>query len=107
LPIDGDVAKAVTDKYKFFVPATVPANTYKGVTTDTKTIAVQSTLVAREDLDADLVYWLTKTLIEKQPELAQAHAKGKDISKDSVLKGLTVPLHPGAERYYKEAGILK
>ncbi len=107
LPITGDDAKKVMDKYKFFVPVKVPANAYKGLTAETPTIAVQSMLVAREDLDTDLVYWLTKTLIEKQPDLAQAHAKGKELSKESAVKGLTVPLHPGAEKYYKEIGVIK
>jgi len=107
LPITGDDAKKVTEKYKFFVQTKVPAGAYKGVNADVPTIAVQSMLVCREDLDPDLVYWLTKTLIEKQPELAQAHAKGKELSKESAVKGLTVPLHPGAERYYKEIGVIK
>ncbi|HEX2986754.1 MAG TPA: TAXI family TRAP transporter solute-binding subunit [Chloroflexota bacterium] len=92
LPISGDDAKKVMDKYKFFVPVKVPASAYKGLTGEVQTIAVQSMLVARDDLDADLVYWLTKTLIEKQADLAQSHAKGKDLSKESAVKGLTVPL---------------
>jgi len=107
LPIAGDDAKKVMDKYKFFVPVKVAANSYKGVTADVQTIAVQSMLVAREDLDPDLVYWLTKTLIEKQADLAQSHAKGKELSKESAVKGLTVPLHPGAEKYYREIGVIK
>jgi len=61
----------------------------------------------REDMDPDLVYWLTKTLIEKQPELAQGHAKAKELSKESAIKGMTIPFHPGAEKYYKEIGLLK
>ncbi len=107
LPIDGDVAKKVMDKYKFFVTTKIPAGTYKGQTKDISTIAVQSCLVARSDMDPDLVYWLTKTLVEKQPELAQAHAKGKELSKESAVKGVTIPWHPGAEKYYKEIGVLK
>ncbi|HEX2987290.1 MAG TPA: TAXI family TRAP transporter solute-binding subunit, partial [Chloroflexota bacterium] len=107
LPITGDDAKKVMDKYKFFVPVKVPATAYKGLAGETSTIAVQSMLVARDDLDPDLVYWLTKTLIEKQADLAQAHAKGKELSKESAVKGLTVPLHPGAEKYYKEIGVIK
>jgi len=107
LPIDGDVAKKVMDRYKFFVTTKIPGGTYKGLPNDIPTIAVQSCLVARDDLDPDLVYWLTKTLIEKQPELAQAHAKGKDLSKESAVKGVTIPWHPGAEKYYKEIGVLK
>lgn len=107
LPIAGDDAKKVMDKYKFFVPVKVPTGAYKGVTADIQTIAVQSLLIVREDMDPDLVYWLTKTLIEKQPELAQGHAKGKELSKESAIKGMTIPFHPGAEKYYKEIGLLK
>ncbi|MHB1161543.1 MAG: TAXI family TRAP transporter solute-binding subunit, partial [Chloroflexota bacterium] len=107
LPVTGGEAKKVMDKYKFFVPTTVAKGAYKGVEADIPTIAVQAMLVAREDLDTDLVYWLTKTLIEKQPELAQSHAKGKELSKESAVKGLTAPLHPGAEKYYREIGAIK
>ncbi len=105
--MDADVVKKVTDRYKFYVPAKIPAGAYKGLAADVPTVAVQSMLVAREDLDPDLVYWLTRTLVEKQPDLAQAHAKGKEFSKEGAVKGLTVPLHPGAEKYYKEIGVLK
>lgn len=107
LPIDGNTAKNAMDKYKSFVATKIPANSYKGQTADINSIAVQSMLVAREDLDTDLVYWLTKTLIEKQPDLAQAHAKGKELSAQFALKGLTIPLHPGAEKYYREIGVIK
>ena len=107
LPIDGDFAKNTLDKNRFMVSAKIPANSYKGQTTDVNTVAVLSTLVVREDLDNDLVYWLTKTLFDKQAELAAAHAKGKELSKDTAIKGLTVPLHPGAEKYYKEIGLIK
>ena len=107
IPIEGDVAKKVMDKYKFFVTTKIPGGSYKGVSSDVATIAVQSCLVARDDLDTDLVYWLTKTLIEKQPDLAQAHAKGKDLSKEAAVKSVTIPWHPGAEKYYKEIGVLK
>jgi TRAP transporter TAXI family solute receptor len=107
LPIDGALLQTLQGKYKFFVPVTVPANTYKGQSAAVNTVAVQATLVAREYLEPQLVYWLTKTLIDKQADLGQAHAKGKELSKESAVKGLTVPWHPGAEQYYKEIGVLK
>ena len=97
----------ILDKYHFFVEHTIPANTYRGMDKDVPSVAVQAVMAVREDMDADVVYLLTKTLIEKQPELAQAHAKGKNISKDTVTQGISVPFHPGAERYYKEIGVIK
>ena len=107
LPISGDLAQKVTTSYKGFSPATIPADSYKGVTTPVDTVGVQAILVVRQDLDSDLVYWLTKTLIEKQAELAQANPLGAALTKENAVKDLPIPLHPGAERYYREIGMLK
>lgn len=107
LPISGDLAQKVTASYKRFSPATVPSDSYKGITAAVDTVGVQAILVVRQDVDSDLVYWLTRTLIEKQAELAQANPLGKALSKESAIKDLPLPLHPGAERYYREIGVLK
>jgi TRAP transporter TAXI family solute receptor len=107
IPIAGDVAQKVTARYKRFAPATIPAGTYKGVTAAVPTLAVQAVLLVRHDLDDDLVYWLTRTLIEKQADLAQADQLEKSLSKESAVKDLPVPLHPGADRYYREIGAIK
>jgi uncharacterized protein len=104
--ISGSIAEDMMAKHPFYVKTTIPANSYRGQTQDVETVAVLAVLVAQEDLDDDLVYWLTKTLIEKQPELAQAHAKGRELSAESAVQGMTVPFHPGAERYYKEIGAI-
>jgi uncharacterized protein len=106
ISFDDAARKSILDKYGFFVEATVPAGAYQGVTNPVNTVAVQASLVTTSDLNDDVVYWLTKTLIEKQPELAQAHAKGRDFSKDSAVQGQSIPFHPGAERYYKEIGAM-
>ena len=107
LPFGGDQQKKILDTYGFMVPATIPAGSYKGIDSDVPTVAVQAILVAREDLDNDLVYWLTKTLMEKQAELAQAHAKGKNVSLQGATKGISIPFHPGAIEYYKEKGVMQ
>jgi uncharacterized protein len=107
LPISGDLAQKVAARYKHFSPATIPAGSYTGITAPVPTLEVQAILVVRQDLDDGLVYWLTRTLIEKQPELAQADPLGKELSRASVAKDLPLPLHPGAERYYREIGLLK
>ncbi|MCI0478497.1 MAG: TAXI family TRAP transporter solute-binding subunit [Anaerolineales bacterium] len=107
LPITGDTAKQVQSKNPFFVSVKVPANTYKGQDKEVETLAVLATLVCRPDLDADLVYALTKTLFDKQADLAKAHAKGKELDKALAVKGLTIDFHPGALKYYKEIGAIK
>lgn len=87
-----------------FLEAAIPANTYSGQDADVRTAAVQNYLVTREGLPDDLVYAMTKGMFEKLPELAAAHSAARDIKLDAAAKGMPVPLHPGAERYFKEKG---
>ena len=55
----------------------------------------------------DLAYQMTKLVYESLPELANAHAAGKEIKLETAATGSPVPLHPGAIRYYKEKGLIK
>lgn len=107
IPITGDFGNQVKSRYGFFADATIAGGVYPGVSTETRTIAVQSTLVARTDLEENVVYWLTKTLFEKQPQIAAAHAKGKELVRANALAGMSITLHPGAKRYYDEVGVKK
>ena len=90
-----------------YQPAIVPANTYEGQTKDVPAIAIQNFLVTHEGVPADTVYKITKAMWENLDSLIAAHAAGKAIRKESALKGMPVPLHPGAEKYYREIGLIK
>jgi TRAP transporter TAXI family solute receptor len=102
-----DVIAALTQKYPFFVEYTIPAGTYKGQDSDVKTVAVMATLATNSQASEDVIYNITKTLFENQPELAQAHAKGAELVLEEAVKGISIPFHPGAEKYFKEKGLLK
>lgn len=102
-----DVIAQLTQKYPFFVEYTIPAGTYKGQDSDVKTVAVMATLATNSQASEDVIYNITKTLFENQPELAQAHAKGAELKLEEAVKGISIPFHPGAEKYYKEKGLLK
>ncbi|WP_299478676.1 TAXI family TRAP transporter solute-binding subunit [uncultured Roseibium sp.] len=108
VPIDGDGAKALTDKYGFFAASDIPAETYEGVDGVT-TVAVGAQWYTSAKEDDDLIYEITKALWNKESRklLDVGHAKGKTITPDTALNGIGVPLHPGAERFYKEAGPIK
>jgi TRAP transporter TAXI family solute receptor len=93
--------------YPFYIPYTMPKDVYTGVTEEVGTIAVKATLIVRENLDDDLVYDLTKTIFENSNEIEKSIHKGKELDINSAVKGLSVSLHPGAMRYYKEKGIYK
>jgi TRAP transporter TAXI family solute receptor len=79
------------------------------VTYDVPTVAVNGLLITSADQPEELVYEITKALWNDNTRklLDTGHAKGKVIRQENALKGLLVPLHPGAERYYREAGLLK
>jgi uncharacterized protein len=103
-----EVPAAIVDKVGApYVKATIPANTYTGQTADVQTAAVVNYLVTRSDLKDDLVYAMTKATFESLPELAASHSAGKEITLQGALKGMPIPLHPGAERYFKEKGVAK
>jgi TRAP transporter TAXI family solute receptor len=72
-----------------------------------KTIAVYSALMVREDVPADLVYQMTKVILEQRAVIAQGHAAGKYIQPETATAGISVPFHPGAQKYLKEKGLLK
>jgi hypothetical protein len=90
-----------------YQPATIPAGTYEGQKKDVPAIAIQNFLVTRDGVPADTVYKLTKAMWDNLPALVAAHSAGKAIKKENALAGMPVPLHPGAEKYYREIGLLK
>jgi len=108
VPIEGDGAKALTEKYGFFAQSDIPAGTYEGVGA-TPTVAVGAQWFTSAKEDDDLIYEITKALWNDNSRklLDVGHAKGKTITADTALNGIGVPLHAGAERFYREAGLLK
>ena len=107
LNISADVAAKLTQKYPFLAAVKVPANTYKGQTAEVSTVAVNAVLIAGNSLSEAMVYNLTKALFENQADLASAHAKGKELNLQYAVKGVSIPFHPGAVKYYKEKGLMK
>ena len=95
-----------------YIPSKIPAGAYEGISTDSLTPAVSALLVVSSDQSEELIYGITKAMWNKNTRrlLDSGHAKGKQITLDTALDGikaLGVPLHPGAAKFYKEAGLLK
>lgn len=101
--IPAEVATAMGMPY---MPATIPAGTYQGQDGDVATVAVGNYLVTSEDVPEEVVYQMTKLIFENLDVLKAAHSAGADISLDEAAKNPPVPLHPGAERFYREQGKL-
>jgi len=95
----------------YYIPSTIPAGTYPGVTYDVNTLAVSGILVTNANQDEELIYEITKAMWSDTARklLDNGHSKGKVITLETALDGVAgigVPLHPGAERFYKEKGML-
>lgn len=106
VPIDGPEVERLVARYRFFARDDIPADVYPGVArVDTVSVGAQWLVAAT--VDAETVYGITKTLWSNSSRklLDNGHAKGRHITLKSALQGITVPLHPGAQRYYNEIGI--
>ncbi|WP_018690246.1 TAXI family TRAP transporter solute-binding subunit [Ahrensia kielensis] len=90
---------------ELWVPFTIPAGAYPGQEEDINTIAQPNFLAVNDSVDEEHVYQLTKTLYENLGFLTAIHPATKDMALEKALAGLPLPLHPGAARYYKEAGL--
>ncbi len=102
--IPADVADKLGAPY---LAAVIPAGTYEGQTEDVPTLAVGNFFVTSADVDEETVYQMTKLMFEHLPDLVAAHKAAASISLENALTGMPVPLHPGAERYYREVGLIK
>jgi uncharacterized protein len=89
-----------------YVSTTIPAGTYSGQDVDVPTAAVINFLATHEDVPEEIVYEMTKATFENLDQLRAAHQAAKDIQLEKAAEGMPVPLHPGAERYFREKGIV-
>jgi TRAP transporter TAXI family solute receptor len=102
--IPAEVADKLGAPYK---PGIIPAGTYPGQDADVPTVAITNILVTRADVSDEEAYQMTKLLFENLDTLKAAHAAAGGISLEAAVQGLPIPLHPGAEKYYKEKGLIK
>lgn len=107
VPIDGRERAALIDKYHFFSIQYIEPGVYKGIGR-VPSIGVRALWVTRSDIDDELVYEITRALWNKSSRqlLDQGHEKASEIRLESALQGVAIPLHPGARRYYKKAGLI-
>jgi len=105
LEFTDDQLNTIRKNYPIWTREIIPAGTYPGQKTDIKTIAQPNLLVVREDVPEEVVYLVTKTIYENLPFLHNIHKATKAMSLKEAIKGLPVPLHPGALKYYREQGL--
>ena len=103
-----ELIKKVQSEYPWYSEFSIPAGTYDGQTAPVRTTAVKMLLLTDASMPDDVVYDLAKTFWENLPDLGQAHAVMKSVTKEMAVTDLSgIPLHPGAEKYYREIGLMQ
>src|SRR5690554_3566300 len=90
-----------------YQPGVIPAGTYDGQDEDVPTVGITNILVSHEKVDEEVAYQMTKLIFDNLDALGNAHAAAKAIKLETAAQNLPIPLHPGAERFYREAGVLE
>ncbi|WP_240796861.1 TAXI family TRAP transporter solute-binding subunit [Terasakiella sp. SH-1] len=95
-------------KYPQYSKAVIPARTYRGTDVDIQTFGPKATVVSSTDTDDEVVYQIVRSVMENFTSFKRLHPAFKNVEKSKMIKdGLSAPLHKGALRYYKEAGLIK
>lgn len=108
IPIEGPEIDALVKKYGFLTHSVIPADTYQDIG-EVNTVSLGAQWIVDESADADLIYEITRALWSEATRklLESGHPKAREIQLNDALDGIAIPLHPGAERYYKEVGLTK
>ena len=109
VPIKGQDVDNMLEQHPYYAKSTIPHSFYPYAlnTEDIETIGVKATFVTSKKVDEDIIYAVTKEVFENLEEFKSLHPAYQVLTKENMLKGLSAPIHKGALRYYKEAGLDK
>ena len=107
IPFDNDILDSLVEKYPYFTKGFIQAGTYKDQSNDITTFGVKAVLVTNENVNENIVYLLVKAILENFDEFKKLHPAYENLTKESLLNGLSAPLHDGAKKYFMEAGLIK
>lgn len=105
VPIDQERIDALVEQYPYYAENTIEAGTYAGQEDDILTVAVGAMLAVTDTLDEDTVYNITKAIYENSESIS--HSRGADISTETGTDGVGIDFHPGAQKFFEEAGVLE
>lgn len=109
VPVDKKIIDKLTSKFPYYAPAVIPIEFYPRAqnTEDAPTFGVKATFCTSADVPEDVVYAVVKEVFDNLEEFKSLHPAYKVLTKEAMLQGLSAPMHPGAERYFKEAGLVE
>lgn len=102
LPVEEEIADELIAQYPFYTKTVIPAGTYAGFDEDVPSVSVMAMLAAGPTVNAELGYKITKAIFSHLDRLQSAHAVGKQITRETVKDGMSLPMHEGAEKYFNE-----
>lgn len=105
VPIPAEVVARINDPA--YIAGTIAANTYEGQTASVATVTIENFLVTHEGVPTETIYKMVKSMYENLDQMVAAHTAAKAIKRDEGPKHMPLPLHPGAEKYYREVGLIK
>ena len=105
LGIEEDMAQALAEKYDWEI-ITIPAGTYPGQEADVLTVGMKSVLIVRDDCPDAVAYFLAKTMYDHKDYFETVQTAYAAFDKEDMVNNLTVPVHPGAELFWKEIGLM-
>ncbi|MDH5561543.1 MAG: TAXI family TRAP transporter solute-binding subunit [Deltaproteobacteria bacterium] len=107
IPIQGEELIPLLEKYPYYAPSIIPTKLYPSADNkkDIPTLGVKATLITSKSVDEDTVYALTKEVFDHLDEFKTLHPAYQILSKEDMLKGLSAPIHKGALKYFREAGL--
>ena len=106
VPLEGKAINKMISEYPYFAKSKIVKGLYKGVDADVNTFGVKAVLVTSTDVSDKAVYTVVKAILENFDSFKKLHPAYNNITKESLLDGLSAPLHEGAKKYFKEAGLL-
>ncbi|MCG8616394.1 MAG: TAXI family TRAP transporter solute-binding subunit, partial [Desulfobacterales bacterium] len=105
--VDGPAIDGLVDKYDYYRTATIPGGMYRGTDADTNTFGVGATFVTSAKVPENVIYNVVKAVFENFDQFKKLHPAFANLKKEEMIKdGLSAPLHDGAVKYYKEAGLM-
>ncbi|MCV6636931.1 TAXI family TRAP transporter solute-binding subunit [Candidatus Albibeggiatoa sp. nov. NOAA] len=107
IPIDGAAADSMIQKYPYFAKGIIPAGIYKNVNEDVHSVGVKAVLVTKKNTKDETVELVLRTILNEFENFKRLHPAYKTITKESLLEGLSAPLHPAAKKVYQEMDLMK
>jgi TRAP transporter TAXI family solute receptor len=107
VPVDEKVLKKVMDDHPYYYGTVVKAKSYKGLEQDTLIYGFTTALWSLSNVSTDFTYKVLKNLFDHKTDYYAIHQSAKDMTAEDAMKGIPIPFHPGAEKYFKEIGVMK